>query len=115
MINEGLLKLAVKRIEADPEFWNQDYFGRVSECGTTFCLAGHALMVTGKCETFKISSSGDLGFTIDGDRINAGVVAAELLGLDSKQAAMLFYMGDRGGLKEFKQFITEVTGVRFDG
>jgi hypothetical protein len=109
-INEELLKLAVKRIEADPQSWNQGEWVLQGACGTTFCLAGHVLMADGGYDV--LTDEDGPYFPIP----DPGAVAGGLLGLDPSQILALFHSyDDDWSVETFKEYITRVTGVRFDG
>lgn len=47
-LNIDLLTQVLERIESDPEHWDQQYWFRANECGTTYCFAGWACVLDGK-------------------------------------------------------------------
>ena len=133
-----LLKLAVKAIEHDEKRWDQIYWGvgvatdekihgltvvDVNHCGSTMCLAGHIVDQAGLP---LLSSGGEWGIRITGRQVRTGWTldedggsttimkrAKELLGLNDRQANLLFSWGG-DSVEEFKQVITQVTGVEFE-
>lgn len=105
MIDKAELHLVYKQIKAEPETWDQTKWavdwgvlGRnafiemeAPRCGTAYCFAGHVVLragyqvvwdCTGLATTCINPQSGETQF------INN--TAREVLGLDIKQAAMLF-------------------------
>jgi hypothetical protein len=47
MENTELGRLALSNIEASPELFAMDTWGRVADCGTVACIAGHVLLAAG--------------------------------------------------------------------
>jgi len=138
-----LLKLAVKAIEAEPKGWDQEFYAAglpkedaevisvtygylefqvmeldVNQCGTTMCLAGHIVHQAGlRIVTRNLEEDGRRSVAHcldeDGNITTINRQASLLLGLDSVQASRLFgSMTD--DIDEFKELITQVTGVTFE-
>lgn len=127
-VNEELLRAACKRIIDDPESWDQRRWGATSTCGTTFCLAGHALMASGRyiyqmwhhfdsledekdwvvAGKFYLKEDGRRAGRPDHD-------AMDLLGLTRWQAMRLFCDGGAGGVGEYMCLVEKVTGIKIDG
>jgi hypothetical protein len=147
-----LLKLAVKAIEAEPEKWNQNFWGmgrpkpgatvtvemqsiftnelinrkysildlENETCGTTMCLAGHVVTQAGfplllRAEGWEHADDrAETGrCLVDGKSVHISEKAKELLGLTDGQAAIMFAAANVS-LPEFKEKLTEVTGVEFE-
>lgn len=140
MINAELLKLAVKAIEHDESRWNQMAWAvgvatdekienltvlDVNHCGSTMCLAGHVVNQAGLPLLSAIPGWGGLrhrtgsrvsaGWTLSGDGDPTTIMkrAKNLLGLDDWQANQLFSWSGNS-VEEFKEHITDVTGVEFE-
>jgi hypothetical protein len=47
MINTELLRLTLKHIEETPELWVQREWATPTECGTAYCFAGWAAVLSG--------------------------------------------------------------------
>ena len=74
-------------IEAHPEKYDQTTFGRKTECGTAYCVAGWTAYLDG----WKPSTSGDFFCVTKGDHRRSVIgVAHKLLGLVSYESADLF-------------------------
>lgn len=113
-MNVELLKAAVDRMRRDPASWDQDSFSLTTECGTTFCLAGHVLMAAGAeylpptCwspphhGTFRLNG---------GIVVGVDVVAQGLLDVDDVQTIALFFSGFSLDLGTFIKHVETVTGV----
>lgn len=85
LVNEKTKSLAQQIVDfiiENPEKHNQDVFFQETDCGTTMCIAGAAIMIA-----YGITS---------GDKLYADPedIAAPLLGLDSREAARLFYTAE---------------------
>jgi hypothetical protein len=120
--NEPLFREIISTIEVDPDSWSQDDYIKESGCGTTYCIAGWALVLSGQKGLFT------------NNRQEAHDAARRLLRLDEHQAddIFLFTSVDSDGLcdcepgcqvpstvsrhptlDEMKARITEVTGIVF--
>lgn len=63
-----------------PEEFDMDYWVHGQPCGTTACLAGHALILSG----YRIGPAGRIFWRPDGTLVgNPGREAQDLLGLDA--------------------------------
>jgi hypothetical protein len=78
--------------QIDSPRWDQQEWGKHSECGTACCFAGWTLMLADPSRTVWDTDGGDMvGFTgPDGLRTSVSDAAAELLGLDWTTADHLF-------------------------
>lgn len=47
MANRDKIRAVVARIIADPASWDQSEILKITVCGTTFCIAGHAAVLEG--------------------------------------------------------------------
>jgi hypothetical protein len=82
---EKLAREALRRIDLNPESWDQTTFGSTTACGTVACLAGHVIMAAGG------EPSTDLGdYVLDGQTRFAADLARELLGINRASAEVLF-------------------------
>ena len=109
--NLDLLRRVLRHIDDFPETWNQDYCGVRNECGTTHCIAGHALVMAGV--PLKWEEPDD----VEGDEILVVVyhtkdgvwwneAAQEVLGLTHDEAEALFSVGNTREMIE--EFATEI-------
>ena len=111
----------LKRIELDPEHWNQQDW--ISECGTKFCAAGfvadsagyridpasaHVFIDADHLDgIFPLSAAGTLGLPVRD-------VATNLLGLqDHPRAALALFSGENT-LDNLKQIVEDYARGRFD-
>lgn len=85
-------------------------------CGTTMCLAGHTVVEAGyklRWDEVTHFGSGQVSYgasvTTDGKEIE--YLARDLLGLEQRQAAAIFYATDITTVDELWEKVTEVTGV----
>lgn len=83
-LNVELMERVMDRILTDPDSWTQDGYCIIGDCGTTFCFAGHAIMLAGG----EINEYG--AFFFNGERISPDVKAQDLLGLDTREAHRIF-------------------------
>lgn len=136
-INEPLLRETMAQIEAHPELWNQSVFFRDTDCGTVGCFAGWAVKLSGYTTTDSLGYTTTdsaravadgvaemevLKYEDDDEETffpDTGRVAQMLLGLTNDQSHKIFYgypeefseQGWQNRVQEFKQFVSEVTGV----
>lgn len=82
MVNLVLLDKIILKIRAQPELWVQEMFRSESDCGTAFCVAGHAVAMT----------HGDPG--IFGPPEGWWSAGRQALGLTSSQGNYLFAGGN---------------------
>jgi hypothetical protein len=104
-VNEPYVREVLNFIDLHQELWNQGLWTGESECGTTHCLAGWAVALT---------SPQDLA-----DPVIIPKRAAELLGLNARQAAMLFFyefdpiLDREVTFTDLCEMVEAVTGVEF--
>lgn len=85
-MNKPLLRKIASYVEEHPRQYNQG-----SWCGTSCCIAGHALVLSGVITRKVIVSGGGLGtIRVGYDLWNVGQEAQEILGIDKFAAADLF-------------------------
>lgn len=75
-MNAENLRILAHELRADPDSYDQQTIGRVTDCGTVACIAGHAGWLSGHVER--------------GDTEGSVEVAQRWLDLDDKTAAVLF-------------------------
>lgn len=136
-INEPLIRQIVAEIERDEARWDQKNWALQSSCGTTYCFAGWAALLSGYiverpghepiltkagvCAAGGESVIGPLIAWYGNAAINRwypfGEVSRSLLGLTLEQADCLFHYGVSFpfsvSIQEYKALITEVTGITF--
>jgi hypothetical protein len=84
MINVPLLQKALDHIEAHPEEWEQELWGKRQPCGTTACLAGHITLIDGWTPVLHGLSFGEwLDVERDGRKETVPVAATLSLGISS--------------------------------
>lgn len=142
-VNEKLLRAAVQQIELDLTKWNQSSWARVEYgaasweeipiytregyedpfrvldtnglnlCGTSFCLAGHAVLANGdKILLDSESKSAEFCLTKEGIVQRIDERARQVLGFDAEMDEELFDAdAGCGDFEAFKALITEMTGV----
>lgn len=103
MPNYELLRDVLTHISLHPNTWNQETWGSATPCGTTYCLAGHVVMmsdhdvslhwidvlevdVTDSAQRQVVS-----GVIDDGRLRNIDEVAAEILDIPYATIGHLFY------------------------
>lgn len=103
-----LLRSVLEHITAHPETWDQDKWAVRTECGTSFCVAGHVAVKKGMTPEWspQVDWPGDEIFDIEGAYVASSVTdsegdyydipsfAAEAVGLDYLSANMLFHWGN---------------------
>lgn len=102
-----LMQVCLEQAEAFPASHDQDHWLRVeasNPCGTTGCLAGHAVLLGTEDLALEVDRS---WFTAEGDDVSASVfrldaddrvaesfvlstLASDLLGLDNRDSAWMF-------------------------
>lgn len=97
--------------------WDQTYWSERSECGTTFCVAGFAVVAAGA--TMLYDDCGGLARGVAGHcRLPDGRVevielyAAQLLGLDIHQATPLFFCNT--SLEELDEVIDRIRAEKLE-
>lgn len=94
--NFALMHQILEKIRLDPDSWDQSNWARLTGCGTSYCFAGWACVLSGYRMDWTDICSVTL-FLIDedyreqhGDRRPISNTACELLGLGPKEADALF-------------------------
>lgn len=109
-VNTELLLKIYDKVSAEPEAWDQGNWGQQTECGTTYCIAGWACVLSGLDVQFTCAP-GIAAVRAGG--LPVAFRAADLLNLDEYQAYDLFY--DTGNdLAEFAEKIQRFTGIDVD-
>lgn len=86
IINVPLLQKALDHVEAHPEEWDQESWGRQTPCGTTACLAGHIALMDGWTPVLRTPFGDWIYVEKNGVRQTAGDAAAESLGVSDVSA-----------------------------
>lgn len=117
MPNVGLLRAVLAEIEADPAAWDQRSWARRTQCGTTYCFAGHAVRLGMPDAEMVWSMDWDApdGFEVamrvllaDGSKQNISAAAAQLLGVQGKQLYALFYGEEADTLAGLRLVVEEI-------
>ena len=88
MANEARLQEVYDNIKANPEKWDQSNYISKGSCGTTYCVAGWALLLAG---TEVVDADGvEPHFDETLHHLGSHYAAADLLGLSEYQAEDLF-------------------------
>lgn len=88
--NLPLLRKVLDHIDAHPEEWDQWQFARVVSCGTAFCVAGHAAVMSGAEPVFSPGSDRTCTFrTAEGWTVDVESYARDLLGLTPDEASVV--------------------------
>lgn len=128
-VNEKLIRTVVRAIELEPGRWDQgEWSGPRDSCQTKFCFAGWAMNLEGMVDeagdpNLKALARADaLGLALDlqeiaeypGSYFPWSEVAADLLGLNSRQASILFdsEAGD-GKWGTYLGLLSRETGIQF--
>jgi hypothetical protein len=102
-VNTDVFDRAIGAIEAEPETWRQSSWGLETECGTSYCLAGHVVVQAGyqmdwvggyllnTGERFRAASECRLP---DGEILPIRWAAMKLLGITVTEADYLFHGGN---------------------
>lgn len=90
--NIPLLRSILQQIDRDPSSWDQTAWGVRTDCGTAYCIAGHACVMTNRHVRWE-QDKYDLSvfyaqFTVDGRDIEDA--ASDALGLTQREADLLF-------------------------
>lgn len=91
MTNDDLIIDVLVQLERDPATWNQGKWAMRTECGTSYCFAGWALVPSDvELAWQQVENGWDEALrTVTGSDVN--VAASKLLGLDGEQAYGLFH------------------------
>lgn len=92
MLNIPLARKVLEHIEAHPEEHAQAHFASKNECGTTACIAGHALLLSGayRIDNFD-GDEFDFFEASTGKLVLPSDTAQGLLGLTHDQREELFF------------------------
>ncbi len=96
-INVPLLRKALDHITAHPQEWRQELYGMRTDCGTTGCIAYHAVVLAGHSPGFGADGgTNTVSDVLDrrGDPAYLPIVAAADLGLNPDQRWALFCGGN---------------------
>lgn len=108
-VNMELVEQVLQRIEDDPAHWDQGFFVGDSECGTTFCFAGFALLIAGRLENswprMRIKAEFVDSFTC---ATHFETPAKNLLGFTDEMADEIFYSGSNFTPAEFREYVYTV-------
>lgn len=119
MPNTELLKRTLNHIEAHPEEWDQEYWARRTLCGTSYCFAGTAVVLSGLPLAWRDVDADDYG--VDADELAHNVIdegevgdsiataARDLLELTADQADRLFYPGN--SIEKLRDLVAELTAA----
>lgn len=85
-VNEDLLRRVLEHITAHPEEHNQQHWAVRTDCGAAYCLAGHAVVMSGYgpdwSTAFGASDTGVSTAGVAGRNLTIAELAADLLRLD---------------------------------
>lgn len=90
MADIALLDRIIEQIEQHPETWDQATWERETECGTAYCVAGHAVAMTIGPITHYSPWNAEY-VTADGVIGSWSVTARDALDLTARQAHVLFH------------------------
>lgn len=91
--NAELLRKVADKIAAFPELYDQGCWAEEDACGTTACIAGHALLESGKYRERVDDWGSVFFFNKEGVAVPPAEEAEALLGLSKGEATRLFSMG----------------------
>lgn len=109
-VNVELLQRTLAQIEAHPELWEQREWRTETDCGTAYCFAGWAAVLSGAA--FVRHEDGSLSYEYvippgGGDSIWIQDYAAQVLGIGSRHAMDLF--DGYNTLADLRAFVGELT------
>lgn len=94
--NLDLLRRVLRQIDDHPETWEQGDYAVKGPCGTAFCVAGHAVVMSGYkikwCEGVDDNTHESSCTTVDGQLVPP--LAEQLLGITSEESDSLFFGGN---------------------
>jgi hypothetical protein len=110
-INTDLLLEIREQIASHPETHDQSTWASRTDCGTTYCIAGWAAMLTGaqiNWYAYEFGPTGEGAITVNADSYTETVegYAARVMGLDGDQCE-LFVMNNDDALVRLDQLIEE--------
>ncbi len=113
MPNTDLLNRTLNYIEAHPSEWNQDQWAARSSCGTVYCFAGTAAVLSGQPLAWRDSYQDDFPEiatnVIDEGEVGDSIFTAarELLELSADQADRLF--DPQNKLADLRRLVAQFT------
>lgn len=100
MTNDALFIDVLAQIEREPSTWFQRQWAMTSDCGTSYCLAGHAVVLSGHqiaweqaiqpLKKYGLTNPKICGRVVGSDEPLA-TIACQLLGLEPVEAVRLFH------------------------
>lgn len=94
MPNMEMIDKILDHIEAHPETWNQKSWAQKVDCGTAFCVAGHAVAMTYPKAQFLFDQYWKTADVVelepDGEERHVSELAREILDLNEYQGDALF-------------------------
>lgn len=111
-VNEDLLRRVLDHITAHPDEHNQGHWALWSDCGTAYCVAGHAVVMSGYEPDWLSAFGGSEGIStagVAGKDQTIAELAAELLGLefDSAHDGLFFGGNDLDALWRIAAELTD--------
>lgn len=91
-LNEALVRATVAHLRDTNTQWSQDQFGAASECGTSACFGGWAMILSGQYKVRGFEgweTSMDVPLPLSSGQIHNH--ARDVLGLTEDQAQEIFY------------------------
>lgn len=86
---KALYDAVIEQIDREPESWHQGYWGKQTACGTSFCVAGWAVVLAYPDAVFEWTQTADEGdrrpvfqaseVTVNGELNTVSAVASRLL------------------------------------
>lgn len=111
--NVAELVAVYQLIRDNPAEHAQGWYGRRTECGTTYCFAGHVAVRAGARAVWDTAIAfpalADMVVTEHGRELGIDEVAADILGLTNDQAEYLF--SGVNTLADIRSLIIDITGV----
>ena len=107
MVNKELLNKVMDHILANQEQWKQNSWATKTECGTTYCFAGWAVVLSGYKPSFMLDYNETNYCIKNGISVPIELVAIEELGISSEESTQLF--NGSSTLEELKDIVNELT------
>lgn len=89
-VNQPLLRETMDTILAKPEAHNQEFYARRTECGTAYCFAGTALVLSGEDFAFSSNHYGEVSWDLASGK-PLFITACMILGIRPDDAMTLFH------------------------
>lgn len=90
-MNKELMRRILNQIKETPELWRQGHWAQKTDCGTTFCVAGWACVLSGWTPDFNGSDVTGVVQDDSGNLVFMETQAALLLDISQVRAIELFY------------------------